>query len=535
MAKFLLLGDSNIANNLQHQAILGKGQFDFKKCTTKGLFIDKILAAQLDFIVVAGIDCIVNEALSAPRESERSISLVLNNLVSKIVEKIEDDNSANVTIVIVSPLYWDDFNDDVKKSLQNTFKQIRKDWKHLIKFIPPCPGMAYMPDKIHLNELSGVRYLNHIIKKACSLAKIIPTAATNPSWADDVELQQMEDEEMEQDDSQMPPPVDRNISAGTQGYNQLPLPSQPMTSTALSHHQVPAQFSQQFQHFVPPPVSQSSFVSNPFPQILTIPAPAPAPTSNPTNQDLLQKIENLVKRVESVEDKAFYDNLMFAAIKEDQDDVVNRANLNKVTVTGVQITNFNRMAENEKPAAMKEAVNAIIALVTADAEREKRKVVFVRHRNHRIRNAKAAVIEARFEDANQATSFRKDFVAKVKQLTADKQLPDELSGISTYPVQTLGTRVRATLLKAMANVVTEVSSAGISAYCMPFITRPLMKIVTKTNDSSNPSIQSFSFVESIMKLRSYNDLRRVSLNDAYQLAGSTFRGRLEQHFIILKD
>ena len=193
------------------------------------------------------------------------------------------------------------------------------------------------------------------------------------------------------------------------------------------------------------------------------------------------------------------------------------------------------MAENEKPAAMKEAVNAISALVTADAEREKRKVVFVRHRNHRIRNAKAAVIEARFEDANQATSFRKDFVAKVKQLTADKQLPEELSGISTYPVQTLGTRVRATLLKAMANVVTEVSSAGISAYCMPFITRPLMKIVTKNNGNDNPNIQSFGFVDSIMKLRHHDDLRRVSTSEALQKAGSTFRGRLEQNFIILKD
>ena len=46
MSRILLLGDSNIANNLQHQAVLGKDQFEFKKCTTKGLFIDKILAAQ---------------------------------------------------------------------------------------------------------------------------------------------------------------------------------------------------------------------------------------------------------------------------------------------------------------------------------------------------------------------------------------------------------------------------------------------------------------------------------------------------------
>ena len=67
MAKFLLLGDSNIANSLQHQAVLGKGQYDFKKCTTRGLFVDKILSAQSELVVIAGIDCIVNEALTAPK------------------------------------------------------------------------------------------------------------------------------------------------------------------------------------------------------------------------------------------------------------------------------------------------------------------------------------------------------------------------------------------------------------------------------------------------------------------------------------
>ena len=152
MSKFLLLADSNIANNLQHQATIGKGQFDFKKCTTKGLFIDKILAAQYELVVIAGIDCIVNEALTSPRESERSVSLVMNNLVSKVIEKLEDEDSTTTTIAMASPLYWEEFSEEVKKSMLYSFKQIRKDWKHRIKFLPPCPGLMYLPDKIHLNE-----------------------------------------------------------------------------------------------------------------------------------------------------------------------------------------------------------------------------------------------------------------------------------------------------------------------------------------------------------------------------------------------
>ena len=87
----------------------------------------------------------------------------------------------------------------------------------------------------------------------------------------------------------------------------------------------------------------------------------------------------------------------------------------------------------------------------------------------------------------------------------------------------------------MAIVVDQVSSPDITAYCQPFLTRPMMKIVTKNNGNDNPNIQSFGFVDSIMKLRHHDDLRRVSTSEALQKAGSTFRGRLEQNFIILKD
>ena len=412
MAKFLLLGDSNIANNLQHQAVLGKGQFEFKKCTTKGLFIDKILASQINFIVVAGIDCIVNEALSAPRESERSISLVLNNLVSKVIEKLENDESSSTMIALASPLYWNDFSEDVKKSLQTTFKQIRRDWKHRIKFLPPCPGVTYLQDRIHLDELSGVRYTNHIIKKSCSLIKVVPNPASNPSWADDDEFQLMDEEEMEQDESQSDPAFAHSNSQNAQRTPQLSL------STGQTHppHQPPL-------FLAPPLVHLGSMMSQPFPHISQpFPQIVAMQSQGSSYSELLQKIEELSKRMDMTEDKAYYDNLTFAAIKEDQDDIANRNNLDRITLTGVKIENFSRLAENEKPAVMKAAVNSIIALVTAEADRQDRQVVFTRHKNGHIRDAKTVVIEARFQTPKQATAFRKEFVETCKKLKAEEQL-----------------------------------------------------------------------------------------------------------------
>ena len=515
MARLLLLGDSNVANNLHHQAVVGKGQYDFKKCTTKGLFVDKLLAAQADHIVIAGIDCIVNEALSSPRESERCVSLVLNNLVSKVVEKLEDEGSGNPVVVLASPLYWEDFADDVKKSVQASFKQIRKDWKSKIKFLPPCPGVKFLPDRIHLDELSGVRYVNHIIKKSCSLAKINPNPATNPSWADDVELQQMEDEEMEQDDSQ-PPETSNNL---TRTVSSVTLQSRPPAA--------PFQVEQMAQFALPPPSQQHSILSQPFPHVLSLPA------SGPSNQDLMAKIDQLSKRVDSVEDKAYYDNLTFAAIKEDQDEAANQRYLDRVTLTGIKIEGFHQLAEKDKPAAMKAAVNQIIEKVTSDSEKDDRIVVFTRHRNGHIRNAKSVVIEARFQEVKQAVAFRKDYVAKYKALKAADELPPELEGVATFPVQTLSTRIRTILLKSMAKVVDGASGPNISAYCQQFLTRPMLKIVNKGSNFTN--VQSYGFVDSILMLRRHGDLHRVALDEAYQLAASKFRGRLEQHFVILKD
>lgn len=517
MAKFLLLGDFNVANNLQHQAVLGKGQYDFKKCTTKGLFVDKILSAQSELVVIAGIDCIVNEALSAPRESGRCISLVLNNLVSKILEKFEEEENSSKIVAVASPLYWDEFSEEVKKSLQASYKQIRKDWKHKIKFFPPCPGMTFLQDKIHLDELSGVRYVNHIIKKSCSLLKIAPNPANNPSWADEVE-DQLEDEEMDQDDSQLTvvanPTRNSTGLAGRTPQSSLSMPPQNFQGLNMPTF------------MIPPPTLQPSIASIPS-QII------PFQMQDSTNHELLKKIEELAKRVDNVEDKSYYDNLTFAAIKEDQDDAANQRNLNRVTITGVKIEDFQRLAENEKPAAMKAAVNKIIRLVTEENEVANRNVVFTRHRNGHIREARSVVIEAKFQESKQAVDFRKELVSKVKALRAAEELPTDLEGVATYPVQTLATRVRATLLKAMARVVERQTGPNISAYCQQYNTRPMLKIVNK---GTNPaSYQSFTFVDAILKLKSNNDLHRVSLEDAYQIAGSNFRGRLQQNFVILKD
>ena len=353
----------------------------------------------------------------------------------------------------------------------------------------------------------------------------------------------MEDEDMDQEESSQ---LTQDVPSVTRHPSTI---SQRTPQHSFSNPPPQAQQPQVHYNLLPPPITQQTMTlpSLPMGHHLTMPTLPPShlsvhpynhilnsPAQGPTNHELLKRIEELVKRVESVEDKAFYDNLMFAAIKEDQDDIANKNNLNKVTVTGVKIKDFDKFAEHEKPAAMKEAINKIISMVTADSDKDNRVVVFTRHRNGHIRNARSAVVEARFEDYKQAVAFRKDFVAKIKSYTsAGQTVPDEYKGISTYPVQTLSTRVRACLLKEMAKVVENRSGPNVTSYCQQFNTRPMLKIVAKQGAHTN--YQTLGFVDSILKLKSHQDLHRVALDEAYQIAGSTFRGRLEQNFIILKN
>ena len=86
----------------------------------------------------------------------------------------------------------------------------------------------------------------------------------------------------------------------------------------------------------------------------------------------------------------------------------------------------------------------------------------------------------------------------------------------------------------MARVVDDATGPNSTAYCQQYNTRPMLKIITKLSGDQT-SYQTFGFVEAILKLKSNDDLHRVALDEAYQKAGSTYRGRMEQLFVILKD
>ena len=74
----------------------------------------------------------------------------------------------------------------------------------------------------------------------------------------------------------------------------------------------------------------------------------------------MASLANLERRVEMLEDTTFHNNLMMAALKEDQDTEANKAMLNRVTFSGVAIEGLTSMNEADRVKAMKEKVMEIV-------------------------------------------------------------------------------------------------------------------------------------------------------------------------------
>ena len=206
---------------------------------------------------------------------------------------------------------------------------------------------------------------------------------------------------------------------------------------------------------VPPPLSQ---VNDPY--------------------EIGRSIRNLNGRVTELETKSYYDNIVMANLKEAQDTEWNIANLRKVVIRGLKIENLEKATSQEKAKAMKDEVVALADQVKGDETIE---VKFVRQLNGQVRKPKHLVVEARFGDDTQATTFRKAFIEaskKQKQNQQEGAEPGEgrsLEGISVAPVVRLSTRVRVEILKAMAEIITA-SHTNFSAYCQQYAPRPVLKL-----------------------------------------------------------
>jgi hypothetical protein len=71
----------------------------------------------------------------------------------------------------------------------------------------------------------------------------------------------------------------------------------------------------------------------------------------------------------------------------------------------------------------------------------------------------------------------------------------------------------------------------LAAYITAFTSRPILHVKPKLDHNQKPA--AYTFADEVEKYR--HVVKEMDLGEAYRRTGNSFKGQLEQHFIILKD
>jgi hypothetical protein len=119
-----------------------------------------------------------------------------------------------------------------------------------------------------------------------------------------------------------------------------------------------------------------------------------------------------------------------------------------------------------------------------------------------------------------AAALRKAFAEKKKSGL-------DLGRIFVSNSVNLATRVRVDILKALAK---KVSDTSVSAHAVPFVSKPVMHV---RHVDGGQGTRTYTYTDAVAKFGHL--LKQVELGEAFRRAGNSFKGQLQQHFVVLKD
>jgi len=210
------------------------------------------------------------------------------------------------------------------------------------------------------------------------------------------------------------------------------------------------------------------------------------------------------------------DNLLFARIREELDSITNRAKEDRIIITGIT----SATPPPTGPAPRKEWLLQIVNKIVSDIDPDfKGKILFVNQGRNSGRDI--PMVEIRMESKESAAGLRKSYADKRKS-------GKDFGRLFLANCVGLATRVRVDVMKAIA---LKLSTSDQTAYVTAFTSRPILHVKPKSDHNQKPA--AYTFADAVEK---YGQLvREGDLGEAYRRSGNSFKGQLEQHFIVLKD
>ena len=514
MARVLLIADSNFKNNIGAYNGRKIKNLEIVSCQSRKSAVQELSSVEEGVVVIACLDMIASDIVkSTVGEAEGAVEVYLNQLIFKLVDKV-DETDGRVAFGVVAPLFWSSHSVEIKRSLNHTFKLLKKSPLNNIWFSNYVRDINAGADGVHLTNLSANRYVKFVndffefVSNESGLKHVefenpLPEASTG-SWADEVmDLSRSSDagiplQPPEEEEEVQPSPARTTTMLST----SILLPSAPLS--AVNSMLIDS--------------TQARLLSL-ADQMPDLSVPPPALVSNLS--EVNSSFAKVNRRLTTLETRSYYTNVMTATLKEDQDTEANRAMLNRVTFSGVVIENLWRMSEKDKVTAMRSKIGALIELLKEPEESYD--VLFVRHLNNQIRGQSTAVIEVRLQDNKQAKDIRSAFVKK------QKSLPEK---INITPVVRAATRVRIEIMHSVAEAMKKVDHSIVKAFCLQYVPKPVIKIVRRSLTGGEYN-STMTFIDSITWVKENEHIVRIDLKKARDRAGASFRGTLAQNFVIL--
>jgi len=229
-------------------------------------------------------------------------------------------------------------------------------------------------------------------------------------------------------------------------------------------------------------------------------------------------LEVRMSRLENeVEERRWYDNLLFARTREELDTIANRAKEDRIVITGLTSSTPPPSEWVPRKEWLRKLVIATLTKVYPEFNGQ---LGFI---NQGKNNGKdIPMVEVKCKSSNVAMAIRKSFAEKRK---GDPNIFGRLYIANSV---SLSTRVRVDIMKALAKKLTnKVVTAHVAAYS----SRPILHVrdVGKPESTS----RAYTFIDSMAQFG--GAIVREDLDDAYRRAGNAFRGQMEQHFVVLKE
>ncbi len=213
--------------------------------------------------------------------------------------------------------------------------------------------------------------------------------------------------------------------------------------------------------------------------------------------------------------RRFHDSLVMARLREDLDTVSNTNKEDKIIISGLSSKAPRPAGKEEVKVWLKEMVSEVLDSIEPGSSSE---IIFVNQ--GRSNNKDIPLAEVRMRNRDMALKIRKNFALK-------KKSGHDFGRLYISNCVTLATRVRIEIMKAMTK---KFKTDKEEMFVMGYVSRPVIHVKPR---SANQRSMWLCFSDALVRYGS--GLKEADLGEAYRKAGVSFRGQLEQNFVVLHD